>query len=140
MANDEDDELKEFGLDGAGRVDGYRAKGVDIPPSAFINDGVMTASDKARLDALPTAIDATDRGIKIDGQRIGTVDLSSAALRQMSKIVNFGLAAGLSSEKILQTEHAREFLTVEEIEEFARRPPRPANATWSFRVGPNKVL
>jgi len=104
MANDEDDELKEFGLDGAGRVD------------------------------------AADSGIKIDGQRIGTVDLSPDALRQMSKIVNFGIAAGLSDEKILQTEHAREFLTTEEIEEFAHSLRRPANATWSVSVKSKTVL
>jgi hypothetical protein len=112
MANDEDDELKEFGLDGAERVEGK----VDAP---FL---------------------AADRGIKIDGQRIGTVDLSPDALRQMSKIVNFGIAAGLSDEKILQPEHAREFLTAEEIEEHARRPPRPANATWSVSVKSKTVL
>ena len=76
---------------------------------------------------IPVA-DALNRDIDPDfGPRTETA-------RQMAKRMHFGLAAGMGVTK------ASEFLTAEEIEEFAHSLRRPANATWSFTVGPKKVL
>ena len=142
MTTEDDDELKEFGLDGAERVAPTPGFVTGFSLMSAQEKGVFTHEEIAKFNNL-RSIDSIDLSpdsvAKLGEVRAIDPDFGprTETARQMSKIINFGIAAGLSNEAIRQT---GEFLTTEEIEEFAHSLRRPANATWSVSVKSKTVL
>jgi hypothetical protein len=150
VTTEDDDELKQFGLDGAERVE----RPVDgAPTPGFVTGfslmsaqekGVLTHEEIAKFDSLRAidSIDSIDLSpdsiAKLGDTYNSDLDLGrtprTETARQMAKCMHFGLAAGMSAKK------ASEFLTAEEYERLLVHSPvkNALTATWSTFGGHSK--